>query len=1203
MLDKVKDKLGSAAGAVTSVADSAASVAGSLRDRLRAGKHAEDKPEAPASAQEGGQAEDLPKSRLASLASDAGSVAASAACLFRKGVGGLCGLASRRSKDEAQEGQSGQDRQAGHPGEASPSDSDAERSEGKQAFVKKTLSAAAAGTGKAARALAGVMKHGAGAFAGLVARRDKATESRDDAFSPTIAASAPESQAEGEARAMSARLVSESLGEEAQKSAQEKQARDGRRTAFDATASAAGSAKEAAGAVNAFGAKMFSSSLDREAQEEATGGKEEGDADGQPKAGRISTLLSATGSVASGVGTLAKRAARSVGTAAGAAAGLLSRKGKKTDGEAEDGACAQHASAAASEDASAAAGDAESRQSFVKKACSAAATSAEKVASSVADAVKKGLGAAGGLLSRKGKTPADEGAKDGDAGASEAEGGRGAFVKGRLSALAAASGKAVSAAADSFKGGFGTLVKTVFSKGGAPAEEPASSVAKDGQPDNATQDAAQIREAGEAQTEQTAQTVQDASGEADAGIAGKGRFRRLLSGAGRACAGAAGSTRSVYVSLKDKFTTPKSKVTEDTAEAGAEAVATGTGFSFAKAASKVLPSKQGAWKAMKSAASFVKGEAGKLAKNLPGKEDFGKMKEGFAKLARRKAKAPRPEGPTQEEVWLGTLRDAKTFTSEELARARAEASLADQEVAGAQASSPAAPQAASEAKTTSAAEVALGSAPVASEEAQAEAAPATQEAPAEVPEAAEATPAAQEAPADAPEAAEAAPAAQEAPADAPESNPAKKGFFGFVRRKKKEAEPAEAPEGAEAGAEAEAGGEAAEAPEARPAKKGFFAFARRKKKEAEPAEAPEGAEAGAEAEAGGEAAEAPEARPAKKGFFGLYVRRKKKEADPAEAPEGGETAEGKDGEVKSARSRFLARFARRRDAQADGAEAPDSEGFLAQFGIGKTEAAGEEKAPRKPSKYNPVRLAKHAGGVVADGVTAVAKSVHPIEMMKSAGDALVDGAHSVSHEVKELKDRIQPLERIKNAGYATIDGASVLAGTMAGAVNAMADALHRKATGKSRAEDEDAGAMPVQMAGDTARLAADTVVATGAMGRTITSMAASAVTGKAALPYLREALSLVLKGHGELKDLVFYKNTLRLAVKLQGIKEVLLVTVNETVVDEDCTTLTFRNFSCAITAVEKGLELLASQRCPIGLESPKAASVLKGARWTGLVRQ
>ncbi len=1141
MLDKVKEKLGSAAGAVTSAAGSAASVAGSLRDRLRARKHAEDKPEAPASAQEGGQAEDLPKSRLASLASDAGSVAASAACLFRKGVGGLCGLASRRSKDEAQEGQSGQDRQAGHPGEASPSDPDAERSEGKQAFVKKTLSAAAAGTGKAARALAGVMKHGAGAFAGLVARRDKATESRDDAFSPTIAASAPESQAEGEARAMSARLVSESLGEEAQKSAQEKQARDGRRTAFDATASAAGSAKEAAGAVNAFGAKMFSSSLDREAQEEATGGKEEGDADGQPKAGRISTLLSATGSVASGVGTLAKRAARSVGTAAGAAAGLLSRKGKKTDGEAEDGACAQHASAAASEDASAAAGDAESRQSFVKKACSAAATSAEKVASSVADAVKKGLDAAGGLLSRKGKTPADEGAKDGDAGASEAEGGRGAFVKGRLSALAAASGKAVSAAADSFKGGFGTLVKTVFSKGGASAEEPASSVAKDGQPDNATQDAAQIREAGEAQTEQTAQTVQDASGEADAGIAGKGRFRRLLSGAGRACAGAAGSTRSVYVSLKDKFTTPKSEVTEDTAEAGAEAAAAGTGFSFAKAASKVLPSKQGAWKAMKSAASFVKGEAGKLAKNLPGKEDFGKMKEGFAKLARRKAKAPRPEGPTQEEVWLGTLRDAKTFTSEELARARAEASLADQEAAGAQASSPAAPQAASEAKTTSATEVALGSAPIASEEAQAEAAPATQEAPAE-----------------APEAAEAAPAAQEAPADAPESNPAKKGFFGFVRRKKKEAEPAEAPEGAEAGAEAEAGGEAAEAPEA---------------------------------------------RPAKKGFFGLYVRRKKKEADPAEAPEGGETAEGKDGEVKSARSRFLARFARRRDAQADGAEAPASEGFLAQFGIGKTEAAGEEKAPRKPSKYNPVRLAKHAGGVVADGVTAVAKSVHPIEMMKSAGDALVDGAHSVSHEVKELKDRIQPLERIKNAGYATIDGASVLAGTMAGAVNAMADALHRKATGKSRAEDEDAGAMPVQMAGDTARLAADTVVATGAMGRTITSMAASAVTGKAALPYLREALSLVLKGHGELKDLVFYKNTLRLAVKLQGIKEVLHVTVNETVVDEDCTTLTFRNFSCAITAVEKGLELLASQRCPIGLESPKAASVLKGARWTGLVRQ
>ncbi|MBR6467855.1 MAG: hypothetical protein IKT16_06845, partial [Desulfovibrio sp.] len=317
-------------------------------------------------------------------------------------------------------------------------------------------------------------------------------------------------------------------------------------------------------------------------------------------------------------------------------------------------------------------------------------------------------------------------------------------------------------------------------------------------------------------------------------------------------------------------------------------------------------------------------------------------------------------------------------------------------------------------------------------------------------------------------------------------------------------------------------------------------------------------------------------------------------------------AEGEGEEAEPARSRFLARFARRRTAQTDGAEEPASEGFLAWIGIGKPEAAGEEgeeKAPRKPSKYNPVRLAKHAGGVVADGVTAVAKSVHPVEMMKSAGGAIVDGAHSVSHEVKELKDRIQPLERIKNAGYATIDGASVLAGTMAGAVNAMADALHRKATGKSRAEDEDASAMPVQMAGDTARLAADTVAATGAMGRTITSMAASAVTGKAALPYLREALTLVLKGHGELMDLYFYKNTLRLAVKLRGIKEVLHVTVNETVVDEDCTTLTFRNFSCAITAVEKGLELLASQRCPIGLESPKAASVLKGARWTGLVRQ
>ena len=58
MLDKVKEKLGSAAGAVTSAASSAASVAGSLRDRLRARKHAEDKPEAPASAQEGGQAEE-----------------------------------------------------------------------------------------------------------------------------------------------------------------------------------------------------------------------------------------------------------------------------------------------------------------------------------------------------------------------------------------------------------------------------------------------------------------------------------------------------------------------------------------------------------------------------------------------------------------------------------------------------------------------------------------------------------------------------------------------------------------------------------------------------------------------------------------------------------------------------------------------------------------------------------------------------------------------------------------------------------------------------------------------------------------------------------------------------------------------------------------------------------------------------------------
>ena len=106
-----------------------------------------------------------------------------------------------------------------------------------------------------------------------------------------------------------------------------------------------------------------------------------------------------------------------------------------------------------------------------------------------------------------------------------------------------------------------------------------------------------------------------------------------------------------------------------------------------------------------------------------------------------------------------------------------------------------------------------------------------------------------------------------------------------------------------------------------------------------------------------------------------------------------------------------------------------------------------------------------------------------------------------------------------------------------------------------------------------------------------------------ALPYLREAMALVLKDYGELKNLYFYRNTLKLAVKLKGIKEVLHVTVNETVVDEDCSTLTFMNFSCTITAVEKGLELLASQRCPIGMESPKAASILKGARWTGLVRQ
>ncbi len=429
-----------------------------------------------------------------------------------------------------------------------------------------------------------------------------------------------------------------------------------------------------------------------------------------------------------------------------------------------------------------------------------------------------------------------------------------------------------------------------------------------------------------------------------------------------------------------------------------------------------------------------------------------------------------------------------------------------------------------------------------------------------------------------------------------------KSLWGRLASRKKDAED-EAP----AGRAGEGAGEDAEAEgqEAMPARKGLFSFIRRKKKAVEPAAGAEGAEADADAPAEGETAEASEATPAKKGFFGLYVRRKKT-AEPAKAAE---DAEGEEGEAKS--SSFLDRFVRRQPAKEEGDEAPAREGFLAKLGIGSPEVAGEEgeggeaqeKAPKQPSKYNPVRLAKHAGGILADGVTAVAKSVNPVEMMKSAGGAIVDGAHSVATEVRELKERIQPLERIRNAGYATIDGASALAGTVAGAVSDLADSLHRKATGKTRAEDEDAGTMPVQMAGDTARIAADTVVATGVMGRTITSMAASAVTAKAALPYLREAMALVLKDYGELKNLYFYRNTLKLAVKLKGIKEVLHVTVNETVVDEDCSTLTFRNFSCTITAVEKGLELLASQRCPIGMESPKAASILKGARWTGLVRQ
>jgi hypothetical protein len=309
------------------------------------------------------------------------------------------------------------------------------------------------------------------------------------------------------------------------------------------------------------------------------------------------------------------------------------------------------------------------------------------------------------------------------------------------------------------------------------------------------------------------------------------------------------------------------------------------------------------------------------------------MKEGLAKLARKKAKTPRPEGPTQEEVWLGTYSDSKNFTSEDLARASAEASQLSPDAKAVQAEVPEAGASSGEPMTTAETAPADQEAPAEA----AETAPAVQEAPAEATETASAD---QEAPA---EAAEATSADQEAPAEAPEAKPAEKRIFGLFGRKqakpeanvadatpaKAEGQPAktgllaglfhskksdgapeqdteaavdgacegeaakipgetggsgdkslwgrlasrkkDAEDEAPAGRAEEGAGEDAEAEgqEAMPAREGLFSFIRRKKKAVEPAAGAEGAEADADAPAEGETAEASEAAPAKKGFFGL----------------------------------------------------------------------------------------------------------------------------------------------------------------------------------------------------------------------------------------------------------------------------------------------------------------------------------------------
>lgn len=252
-------------------------------------------------------------------------------------------------------------------------------------------------------------------------------------------------------------------------------------------------------------------------------------------------------------------------------------------------------------------------------------------------------------------------------------------------------------------------------------------------------------------------------------------------------------------------------------------------------------------------------------------------------------------------------------------------------------------------------------------------------------------------------------------------------------------------------------------------------------------------------------------------------------------------------------------------------------------------AEGLKKKAGDAADINFAEKAREGAGFLRGRLRSLREKIHPAEEIRksaeAAGNRIRIAAGRAEEDIREAAERIPSGETVRENVRGVL-----------GRMGSLQEKLRRKP-----ADPYQSGNRGVQAIGRLARGISHGAADLADMSHALGSMAANGLTNKAALPALEELLNQTFRHYGKVRSIEFRDGTLALGMKISGIREIVPVSVGTVIMSPDGRTLSFSDFTSTVSAVARGLELLAVENGPVSVADGKTAAVLRSARWLGLI--